>query len=294
MTSTSDTAVVIDSTADLPDFADRFENLRMVPLHVRFGDGDELRDHIDLDADSFYARLALARELPRTSAPAPQAFTDCYQQLLDGPYEHIVSVHLSGKLSATVESARLAAGPLGEQVTVIDSGSASAGTALCALGIEQLLESGAADVAALARYGAHFAAQVRTTFSVETLDYLQRGGRIGRAQALVGGLLGVRPVLGIVDGEVVPLARVRGASRVLAAMLAQLEQSTGPDDELRVAIAHAQAPEQAAELGQMITEVRPHATIELVVPLGPVIGTYGGPGTLGLVWIAEPVTARPG
>jgi DegV family protein with EDD domain len=291
VTSARDTAVVIDSTADLPDYADRFANMRMVPLHVRFADGEELRDHVDLDADSFYARLALARELPRTSAPAPQAFADCYEELLGGPYEHVVSVHLSGKLSATVESARLAAAPLGDRVTVLDSGSASVGTALCALGVEQLLATGTADVAAIAAYGAHFAQQAHTAFSVETLDYLQRGGRIGRAQALVGGLLGVRPVLGIVDGEVVPLARVRGAARVLGAMLDQLEQSSQADDELRVAIAHAQAPDQAAELGRRVAAARPHATIELVVPLGPVIGTYGGPGTLGLIWIAGPAAA---
>jgi DegV family protein with EDD domain len=288
VTSALDTAVVIDSTADLPDFADRFANLRMVPLNVRFGDEPDLRDHIDLDADAFYARLALASEPPRTSAPAPQAFADCYRELLDGPYEHVVSVHISGKLSATVQSARLAAEPLGGQVTVIDTGSASAGIALCALGIEHLLALGTSSVDDLAAYGERFARTVYCCFSVETLDYLQRGGRIGRAQALVGGLLGVRPILGIVDGEVEPLARVRGASKVRAAMLDLLERESPAQGDLRVAIAHAQAPEQAAALASAIAESRPQAAIELVVPLGPVIGTYGGPGTLGLIWVAEP------
>jgi DegV family protein with EDD domain len=283
-----DTAVVIDSTADLPDFADRFANLRMVPLTVRFGNEPELRDHIDLDADAFYARLALASEPPRTSAPSPQAFADCYQELLDGPYEHVVSVHISGKLSATVQAARLAAEPLGDRVTVIDTGSASAGVALCALGVERLLSLGASSVADLAAYGERYTRNARCCFSVETLDYLHRGGRIGRAQALVGGLLGVRPILGIVDGEVEPLARVRGASKVRAALLELLEQETARDTELRVAIAHAQAPEQASALASAVAEARPQAAIELVVPLGPVIGTYGGPGTLGLIWVAEP------
>ena len=187
----------------------------MVPLTVRFGDEDDLRDHVDLDADAFYARLALASEPPRTSAPAPQAFADCYEQLLDGPYAHVVSVHISGTLSATVQSARLAAAPLGDRVTVIDARSASAGTALCALGVEALLAAGTT-VEDVVAYGEQFARGVHCNFSVETLDYLQRGGRIGRAQALVGGLLGVRPILGLVDGEVVAVARVRGAARVLA------------------------------------------------------------------------------
>jgi DegV family protein with EDD domain len=286
-----DTAVVIDSTADLPDFADRFANLRMVPLLVRFGDEPDLRDHVDIDADAFYARLALASEPPRTSAPSPQAFADCYQELLDGPYEHVVSVHLSGKLSATVQSARLAAEPLGGRVTVIDTGSASAGTALCALGIERLLALGASTIADIVAYGDRFARTAHCVFSVETLDYLLRGGRIGRAQALVGGLLGVRPILGLVDGEVEALARVRGASKVRAAMLEMIERDAPAEGEVRVAIAHAQASEQAAALASAIVELRPAATIELIVPLGPVVGTYGGPGTLGLIWVAE---AGPG
>ena len=101
----------------------------------------------------------------------------------------------------------------------------------------------------------------------------------------------MRPILGLVDGEVVAVARVRGASRVLAAMLEQFEQETPADGPVRVAIAHAQAPDQAATLAREIRGLRPQAVIELLVPLGPVIGTYGGPGTIGLVWVAEPAIA---
>ena len=288
--SANDTAVVIDSTADLPDYADRFANLRMVPLTVRFGDEQDLRDHVDLDADAFYTRLALSSEPPRTSAPAPQAFADCYQELLAGPYRHVVSVHISGKLSATVQSARLAAETHGGAVTVIDGGSASAGTALCALGVEALLAKGTT-VEEVVAYGERFARTAHCLFSVETLDYLQRGGRVGRAQALVGGLLGVRPILGLVDGEVVAVARVRGAARVLSALVDQFESDSADDVPLRVAIAHAQAPEQAEALASAVRSLRPLAAIELLVPLGPVIGTYGGPGTIGLLWVAEPGSA---
>jgi DegV family protein with EDD domain len=290
--SAQDTAVVIDSTADLPDYAERFANVRMVPLTVRFGDEADLRDHIDLDADAFYARLALASEPPKTSAPAPQAFVDCYERLLAGPYSHVVSVHISGSLSATVQSARVAAAPLGDRVTVIDARSASAGTALCALGVEGLLAQGTT-VDEIVAYGEQFTQGVHCNFSVETLDYLQRGGRIGRAQALVGGLLGVRPILGLVDGDVVAVARVRGQARVLETMLDRFVEETPADGPIRVAIAHAQAPEQAAALAAEIARARPQARIELVVPLGPVIGTYGGPGTLGLVWVTGPAGATP-
>jgi DegV family protein with EDD domain len=191
-----------------------------------------------------------------------------------------------------VDSARLAAKPLGDRVTVIDARSASAGTALCALGVEGLLAAGTT-VEEIVAYGEHFTQGVHCDFSVETLDYLQRGGRIGRAQALVGGLLGVRPILSLVDGDVVPIARVRGQARVLATMLDHFVEETAADGPVRVAIAHAQAPEQAAALAADVARLRPQARIELVVPLGPVVGTYGGPGTLGLVWVTGPAGSAP-
>ena len=289
--SAHDTAVVIDSTADLPDYADRFANLRMVPLTVRFGDEPDLRDHVDLDADAFYTRLALSSEPPRTSAPAPQAFADCYQQLLDGPYRHVVSVHISGKLSATVQSARLAAethrrsGDRDRRAARPRPGPRSARSASRRCSRRARRSRRSSRTASGSRVRAH------CLFSVETLDYLQRGGRVGRAQALVGGLLGVRPILGLVDGEVVAVARVRGAARVLSAMLDQFESDSADDvpaarrDRAR---AGARAGRGARERG---TRLRPLARSSCWCRSGPVIGTYGGPGTIGLLWVAEPGSA---
>src|SRR3954453_5667891 len=216
--STANTALVLDSTSDAPQLAER-SNVRIVPLTVSFGDDDH-RDHVDLDPPTFYARLAASRVTPTTAAPSPQAFADVYEELLGAGYEHVVSLQISGKLSATVQSARLAAAAVGDQVTVLDTRSASAGIALGALKVLELLDQGTT-VAAIEAYVDRFAEAGRLLFSVETLEYLQRGGRLGKAQAMLGGLLSVRPVLSLRDGEVVPIARVRGGGKGLAGIGAQ-------------------------------------------------------------------------
>ncbi len=239
---TANTALVLDSTADAPQLAER-PNIRIVPLTVSFGDEDHL-DHVDLDPPAFYAKLAASKVTPRTAAPSPQAFADAYTELLGAGYEHVVSLQLSGKLSATVESARLAAADFGGQVAVLDTRSASAGIALGALKVLELLDQGTT-LAAIEAYVDRFAKAGRLLFSVETLEYLQRGGRLGKAQAMLGGLLSVRPVLSLRDGEVVPIARVRGRAKVLAAIGEQLEQGTTEGLPLRFAVAHADAPDTA-------------------------------------------------
>jgi DegV family protein with EDD domain len=281
------TGLVLDSTSDAPQLAERPE-VRIVPLTVSFGDQD-YRDHVDLDPPSFYARLAASKVTPTTAAPSPQAFADAYRELLDAGYEHVLSLQISGRLSATVESARLGAADLGGRVTVLDSRSASAGIALCALKVLQMLEQGTT-LHEVEAYVGRFAEAGRLLFSVETLEYLQRGGRLGKAQALLGGLLSVRPVLSLRDGEVVPIARVRGRAKVLAAIGEQLDQGTTDGLPLRFAVAHADAPDTARELVELVRRIRPDAVLELVGELGAVIGTYGGPGAFGVMWVPEPPT----
>jgi DegV family protein with EDD domain len=291
MLTSENTAVVLDSTADLPDFASRFANFRMVPLTVSFGDTD-YRDYVDLGPARFYEQLASSKELPKTAAPSPFAFAETYRELLDGAYEHVVSLQLSGKLSATLDAARTAAAELGDRVTVLDSCTACAAIALCALKIAELLERGT-DLDAIRGYAGRFTRESRLLFAVETLEYLQRGGRIGKASALLGAMLSVRPILSLQAGEVVPIDRVRGASKVVARFADELERTTPARGPLRVAIAHAMAPARAVELGEMVRSVRPEATLELLTPIGAVLGVYAGPGAFGMAWVAEePTRAR--
>jgi DegV family protein with EDD domain len=280
-------AIVLDSTSDLPDCRARHPNMRMVPLTVRFGD-EELLDYEQITPQRFYERLASDPQPPRTAAPPPERFTACYRELLerDG-YEHVLSLHLSEALSATVGSARLAAREFGDRVTVVDTRTVSIGLALAGLGIARQLAAGPCTLGELQAEAEGFHRRSRLVFAFETLEFLQRNGRIGRGQALVGGLLGVRPLLTLVEGEVEPLGRVRGHARLLSELERLVCEDTRVDERLRVGIAHAQAEGIANDIAERVHSARPQSEIELVAPLGAVVGTNTGPGGAGLVWARE-------
>ena len=204
------TAVVLDSTSDYPEAPSRFPNMRFVPLYVRFGD-DTYRDYDELGPADFYSRLRTSPVLPATAQPTPQDFLTAYESLAG--YERIYSLHVSAKVSGTFQSAELAAAELGgDRVRVVDSRTASLAIAMLAHAIQRRLARGTTDVE-IAALIERFHRECEVVFTVETLEYLQRGGRIGRAAALAGSLLNVRPILGVQDGEVVAVARVRGGRR---------------------------------------------------------------------------------
>ena len=279
----SNTAIVLDSTADFPDAAQR-PSWAIVPLYVRFGD-DALRDYVDLTPHEFYDRLQAAEELPSTSQPTPQDFLDAYERLAG--FERILSLHISGKLSGTVESARLAAAEAGDRVRVIDTGTVCAAIAMLALAIERRLERGTSDEEVDELVARHMR-DAGLLFTLETLTYLARGGRIGKARAMAGQLLNVKPILAIVDGEVEPVGRVRGSAKALAELVSRFEVETGDSPGLRVGIAHGDAPERAEALKELVLRTRPQAQIEIVTTLGAVVGTHAGPGTVGFFWFDDP------
>jgi DegV family protein with EDD domain len=280
------TAIVLDSTADLPDAGDRFPGWRVVPLYVRFGD-ESLRDGVDIDPAEFYRRLRETSIFPTTSQPTPGDFLACYQEL--GDYERIFSLHVSSHVSGTFASAETAAAEIGDgRVRPIDTETASASIAMLALAIQRRLERGTSDEeidALVTRY----LRERGLLFTVDTLEFLQRGGRIGKAAAFAGTLLHVKPILSIRDGEVEPIKRVRGERKAFAELATALETETRDEPGFRLAVAHAAAPERAAELEQLVRERRPQADLELVVALGAVIGAHAGPGTLALFWFRDDV-----
>jgi DegV family protein with EDD domain len=279
------TAVVLDSTADFPEAPKRYPSWRVVPLYVRFGD-ESYRDYVDIGPAEFYRRLAGAAELPTTSQPTPADFLAAYREL--DAYERIYSIHVSAKLSGTFASAGLAAadGP-GDRIRLIDSETASAAIALLALAIRRRLERGTTDeeIDALVE---RFKRDGGLLFTLDTLEYLARGGRIGKAQAMTGQLLQVKPILGLSDGEVVPVKRVRGSRKALEEIAAELRERTAGREGIRVGIGHAEAPERAKELEQLVLDAVPGAGIEIVTTLGAVIGTHAGPGAVGVFWYDEP------
>ena len=282
------TAIVLDSTSDFLDARDRHANMRLVPLYVLFEDGKPLRDHVDIAPAEFYDRLATAKALPTTSQPTPGDFLACYEELLEAGFERIWSLHLTSKLSGTYESAHRAAEQLeGDPVRIVDSETASLAVALLAEAIDRRLADGTTDEE-IGELVERFKRENRVVFTVGTLEYLQKGGRIGKAQALAGSLLNVKPILTVEDGVIVPLGRVRGRQKALQEFARIFGEQSEDREGLRVAIAHANAPEWIDVLRDMAAMVRPKATLELVQLLGAVVGTHAGPGAVGFFWFQDP------
>jgi DegV family protein with EDD domain len=278
------TAIVIDSTADFPDAQARYPNWRVVPLYVNFGT-DSFKDGVDLTAAQFYERLRTSPELPTTSQPTPGDFLAAYEGL--AAYERILSIHIAASLSGTFQSAGTAAAELGDgRVRTIDSESASVAVAMLATAIQRRLERGTTDeeVDALVE---RYLREHGLLFTVDTLEFLARGGRIGRAKAFAGQLMHVKPILSIRDGEVLPVKRVRGNRKAFQEFIDALETNTRDEPGLRIGLAHADAPERLAELVKMVRDRRPQATIEMEPVLGAVIGAHAGPGTVGCFWFAD-------
>jgi fatty acid kinase fatty acid binding subunit len=282
--STENTAIVVDSTADFPEAPDRFPNWRVVPLYVRFGQ-ESFRDYVELGPDEFYQRLRTARELPTTSQPTPGDFLAAYQEL-EG-FARIYSLHIAAKLSGTYESARMAAGEVGaDRVVTVDSGTASAAVAMLGLAIQRRLARGTSDEE-IEQLVERYRRERGLLFTVDTLEFLQRGGRIGRAAAWAGGLLNIKPILTIADGEVLPLKRVRGNQNALHEFATYFRDATTDRASLRVGIAHADAPDRVDAVRALVEDVRPQAEIEHVTTLGAVLGTHSGPGCVGFFWFED-------
>ena len=284
--SAESTAIVLDSTADLPE-GHGPASWRVVPLFVRFGDGEARREYVDISTADFYRLLRESDEPPKSAQPSPADFAAVFEEL--SAYEHILCVALSAKLSGTSASADLAAQDFGGKVRVIDSKVTSGGTVILADAIQRRLDRGTDDeeIDALVE---RFHRERGLLFTVDTLEYLVRGGRVGKAAGLAGQLLSVKPILAFDDGEVAPLKRVRGRAKALGELEEIFRQSTeGQDDaNLHVGVGHAEAKEDCDELVRRVQGARPNATLDIVTTLGPVIGTHGGPGTLGLFWFWDP------
>jgi DegV family protein with EDD domain len=279
------TAIVLDSTADFPDAEQRYPNFRVVPLYVLFGT-QSYKDYVDITPDGFYARLREEATLPTTSQPTPADFLAVFEEL-SPRYERIIALTLSSALSGTCGSARTAAELLGgDKVRVIDSRTVSASLALLALGVQQRLEQGTTD-AEIDAFVERYQRNHHLLFTVNTLEYLAKGGRIGRAAAFAGNLLNVKPILAIRDGEVIPLKRVRGNHKAFAEFRDEFVSTSTDSPNLKVGIAHAAAPERLNALREMVEHERPNARVEIATTLGAVVGTHAGPGTVGFFWFLD-------
>ena len=269
--------LVTDSTSDISPSDAQALGVHVVPLIVRFGE-EQYRDGVDIDADQFYAKLENAGVHPTTSQPSPDAFATLYRTLLADPDDHVVGLHISSKMSGTLQSATLAAQGFDPgRIHLVDTESVSGG-------LQLLVRAALDDIKAgdppnvVAEKATRRRSKVTILVLLDTLTYLHRGGRIGRAQAFVGGLLNVKPLIGVRDGEVVPLARLRSRSKGIDMIV---EHVRGCLPLRSLAEFHAAAAESMVDL-----EARLGAAVSNVTAvlgrIGPVVGAYSGPGGLGV------------
>lgn len=275
--------IVIDSTADIPDSLREEFDIRVVPLNVRFGDA-VFRDGVDITKDQFYHRLVTGNDMPATSTPALGAFVETYQQLARET-DAILSIHLSGKLSGTVEVARQAAALVpGVRIAVVDSQFTAMIMVFMAVAAAVAAREGK-ELDELVALVQGIAARSFLYVGLDTLRYLEKGGRIGRARAFLGTLLNVKPLVEVRDGEVHPLEQVRTSKRMLARMV-ELTQAQGPLEALAVCYTsdRAIADTVADQLASRGIFPREHM---YVVQMGAVIGTHVGPGGVGLMGVRQ-------
>jgi DegV family protein with EDD domain len=274
--STQRVAIVTDSTADLPPELAAARSVTVVPLTLNL-DGQSLLDGVDITPAEFYRRLPRATAHPTTSQPSPGRFAEAYAALLEN-HDAVVSIHISEKLSGTVASARQAADMTDpKRVHVIDSELVSMSLGLVTLVASALAGQGA-EPAAIESKVLSMRSPVQTYFSVATLEFLRRGGRIGRASALLGSVLQVKPVLCIRDGLVTPLERVRTFERALTRIV-ELTREIDRGKGVCIIVGHAGAEADAERVSR---ELEPIAETLMIQPLGPVVGAHAGPGVVGV------------
>jgi DegV family protein with EDD domain len=279
----SNIQIVTDSTADIPLLEQQAFHITVAQLKIQFG-SEAFRD-ADLSGEAFYDKLASSPSLPTTSQPSPLEFLEIYQGLLADGAKEIISIHLSSALSGTYQSAVLAGSMLVEQeehlqgkIHIIDSLSASYGIGVLAVAAAKAAQEGLSSEQIVERVW-KTREDFKIYFLVDTLTYLQKGGRIGKASALLGSLLNIKPILSIdKDGEVIAIDKVRGQKKAMARIIEMMERDI-PRKKLHMHVAHANNMEAAAQFRELI-EANFEVLSAVYIDLGSVVGTHVGPGTI--------------
>lgn len=278
--------MVTDSTAYLPPDLVAAHGLTVVPLQVVVG-SQAYAEGAGIDGARVAAALR-AWEPVSTSRPSPTDFAKAYLAAAEAGADGVVSVHLSGEISGTVQSARLAAAQVGERdgfpVDVVDSRSLGMGLGYAALAAAQAA-AGGADLAAVGEAARDRARRTVVYFSVDTLEHLRRGGRIGAAQALLGSALAIKPLLALVDGRIVPREKVRTTGRAVARLeeLCAEAATAAGGGPVHLAVHHLAEPQRAADLVARLRHRVPLAAEPVLSEVGAVVGAHVGPGMLGVV-----------
>jgi DegV family protein with EDD domain len=268
--------IVTDSACDLTDAEVASHGIEIVPLSIRFGD-EEFIDREQITINEFYDRMATSEHLPQTAAPSPGQFDQAFRRALDGGADQVVCINLSRKMSATMEAAEAGARGVDGDIRVLDSGSVTCGLGTIVLAAARAADDGASadDITTIV---ADLSARTRVFAVLDTLENLKKGGRIGNAQALLGSLLSIKPLLDLSSGEVEEAGRQRTRKKALAWLRSMVTDNI--DDIDRLAIAHAMADDIDDFVAQVVADTgRDDIRIDIV---GPVVASHGGPGLVGV------------
>ena len=276
--STNRVRIVTDSACDLPQHvADELE-IEIVPLTIRI-DGHEYVDRADLTPSEFWAKCAASSALPETAAPAPGQFEAAYRRLASEGATSIVSINLSAGLSATLQSAELAARGIADTITVttVDSQQCTLGLGAIVMDCARLAAGGASHQAVVDR-ARDLATRTKVWGALDTLENLKKGGRIGGAKALLASALAIKPIVEVRDGKVEQGGKQRTRSKALAFLVEKLVNA-GPVENLMVLNA------ACSDVEAFVAQLRPHYAGEIVVgDIGPVVGSHSGRGTIGIAY----------
>lgn len=276
--------IITDSTADLTEELYRKHDITAVPLTIHLGE-QTWRDFYDIDVDDYYSLLARSPSVPSTSQPSPQDFVNAFAPYVDAN-EPILSIHLSTGLSGTFQSANLARQHFpAARIEVIDSRQASLGLGQIILLLVDRAGKGASfdEVVEKAR---DLVSRTETYFSVDSLQYLQRGGRIGKAQAFVGTLMKIKPLLRLVEGEIQPVEKIRTTERLLNRFVELLEKEAAEGYGVHYSVAESDNTDLVTGLLNRLQKIQ-NTSLVYRAKIGGVVSSHAGPGTLGITFVKD-------
>jgi len=274
-------AIVTDSVSDISPKIAKELNIKVVPLTVIFGT-EQFLDGIELSNAEFFKKLETDPNHPSTSQPSPEAFVKTYEKLLKEGYE-ILSVHVSAKLSGTINSAEQAIKTIDtNKIKIIDTGSASMAQGLVAMSAARAAKN-AKSLDELADIAESTAKKTTVYVAMDTMEFLKRGGRIGKARAMLGSILNIKPIITTNDGEIVPHSRARTIKKAISSMINDMGEK---DQIIEVAVLHSTTPDLAKDVMTQINAQNLN-NAGTITEIGPVVGTHAGPGCLAIAFTTK-------
>jgi len=273
--------IVTDNTCDIDPKQLEEMGIGCVSLYVKWK--GKFERAVDIDTDDFYESLKTSAYIPATSQPTPQDFEEVYKQMLKD-YDELISVHLSGKLSGTYNSARIAAKEVDEKrIHIVESYEATWGLGYLVLELKKLIDSGDYNVEELKSFVEHFHEKVNVYFTVGSLNYLAKGGRIGKATAFVGSMLNIKPLLKLENGEILPVKRIRGYNKIVKELTSLAMEEKGKGELKNITVEHTGSLKLGGDLLDELVKLGVPREKIIFEPMDIIIGMHLGPDSGGII-----------